>query len=301
MSSTGPCNLGRASGVGCGDALPCARGRRVLHAGIEDADRLDPRIGAELDRQKSSARLAHDSDLVQGDLALQRRARSCIFLCGPVDRGTHVIGGFLPSRRTAPEGPCPTPKSRAKRWSSESPRSAYCQSRNRRCPTPSRAASPSSGTPPVPRDDTRTSPGEPKAPSEVTLYGPGTASGAPSRGNEREIISRRDAGRLRQGYASTYQQRRGCGNDGPRHESSPLRAFSKTSLKLHEQVRASALERVAVCQGRLSSMTPAVHSVWPVGNEDQNPCRCVWLTRYPEASTRKLPFQQTRLRLAGQP
>jgi hypothetical protein len=33
-------------------------------------------------------------------------------------------------------------------------------------------------------------PGEPKAPSEVTLYGPGTASGAPSTGNARAIISR---------------------------------------------------------------------------------------------------------------
>ena len=32
-------------------------------------------------------------------------------------------------------------------------------------------------------------PGEPNAPSDVTLYGPGTASGAPSRGNARWIIS----------------------------------------------------------------------------------------------------------------
>src|SRR5262249_14188992 len=33
-------------------------------------------------------------------------------------------------------------------------------------------------------------PGDPNAPSDVTLYGPGSASGAPSSGNDRSIISR---------------------------------------------------------------------------------------------------------------
>src|SRR5262249_9413450 len=33
-------------------------------------------------------------------------------------------------------------------------------------------------------------PGEPNAPSDVTLYGPGSASGAPSTGNARSIIAR---------------------------------------------------------------------------------------------------------------
>ncbi len=90
-SSTGPCNLGRSSAVGNGDPL-------FLYAGIEHADRLDARIGAQRDREKSSAGLPHDRDFVHGDLAFQRRAASCVFFAGPVDRGAQVIGGRLPPR-----------------------------------------------------------------------------------------------------------------------------------------------------------------------------------------------------------
>ena len=78
-----------------GFPLRLSRGRS-LHAGIEHADGFDAGIGAERDREKSSARRTHDRNFVHGDLAVQRRAGSYVFFLGPVDRGAHVIRGLLP-------------------------------------------------------------------------------------------------------------------------------------------------------------------------------------------------------------
>ena len=41
-------------------------------------------------------RRARSREILAGDLAVQRRAGSCVFFPGPVDRGAHVIGGLLP-------------------------------------------------------------------------------------------------------------------------------------------------------------------------------------------------------------
>ena len=69
-----------------------------MHAGVEHADRVDARIGAETERQEASARLAHDGDLVRVDFAAQRRAGARILGGRPIDAGAQIVGRRLAAR-----------------------------------------------------------------------------------------------------------------------------------------------------------------------------------------------------------
>ena len=71
---------------------------RGLHAGVEDADGLHPRVRAQRDGEKSSARLPHDGDVLQIDFALERRAVPRVFLLRPRDRVAQIVGVLLPRR-----------------------------------------------------------------------------------------------------------------------------------------------------------------------------------------------------------
>jgi hypothetical protein len=73
---------------------------RGLHAGVEHADGLDARIGAQRDREKSSAGLAHDGDLIGRDLPFQGRASTHTLFLRPIDRFSEVVRILLPALST---------------------------------------------------------------------------------------------------------------------------------------------------------------------------------------------------------
>ena len=98
---------------------------RMIATRVEHADRVHARIGAELDRHEAAARLAHDGDFVERDLAVQRRAGALVLRFGPIDRGAQVVGR---ARAAAAPGSAAVPsrRSHATRSSSEIPRSECC-------------------------------------------------------------------------------------------------------------------------------------------------------------------------------
>ena len=70
---------------------------RGLHAGVEHADGLDAWVATQRDREKSSAGLAHDGDLIGRDLPFQGRAGTHILFLRPIDRFSEVVRILLPA------------------------------------------------------------------------------------------------------------------------------------------------------------------------------------------------------------